>query len=246
MKLYPAWWRARYGSEFEALLEQMNPDVRDFLNIVGSACLMRVKQFDPTVLALTCGLIGMAIAAGWYAGAQRLYASTLTIAIQGEQQQPSRDPLGVATRAFSDQRLLALVQRLQPYDAHHHFSDVDAVQRFRHEMAVRFTPATGPARTERYVGAGEPFVLQEQGNLQLSFVHADPRTANAAVGMLATLVIDENFREAMAAGRTRFWVAGPPKHDRTGLSFLLVVGLGLGGGWCAAIVVAVMRRRVAH
>ena len=39
-KFYPAKWRERYGTEFQALLEDLNPGWREFLNVLGGALKM--------------------------------------------------------------------------------------------------------------------------------------------------------------------------------------------------------------
>ncbi len=39
-RLYPRQWRARYGPEFDALLEDVNPRFGDLLNIVKGAMFM--------------------------------------------------------------------------------------------------------------------------------------------------------------------------------------------------------------
>ena len=42
-RFYPRWWRARYGCEFEALLEDSTITVLDLFGVVRSALEMRMK-----------------------------------------------------------------------------------------------------------------------------------------------------------------------------------------------------------
>jgi hypothetical protein len=42
--LYPAWWRARYGPELDALLDDMSPGFGDLLNIAKGALLMQFSR----------------------------------------------------------------------------------------------------------------------------------------------------------------------------------------------------------
>jgi hypothetical protein len=39
-RLYPAAWRARYGQEFEALLEDLEPGWRELADVAGGAVIM--------------------------------------------------------------------------------------------------------------------------------------------------------------------------------------------------------------
>jgi hypothetical protein len=64
MNLYPAPWRARYGGEFEALLEDAAVDWRTALNVVGSAISMRLTTFGFWI-TVALSVLGGAAAWGW-------------------------------------------------------------------------------------------------------------------------------------------------------------------------------------
>jgi len=52
---YPRQWRARYGREFDALLEDANLNVLDVFGVVRSALEMRIKSTNvPRLLDLAC------------------------------------------------------------------------------------------------------------------------------------------------------------------------------------------------
>jgi hypothetical protein len=54
-RLYPRRWRERYGSEFDALLEDMNLTFLDVFGVVRSALEMRMNSTDsPRLLDLSC------------------------------------------------------------------------------------------------------------------------------------------------------------------------------------------------
>jgi uncharacterized protein involved in exopolysaccharide biosynthesis len=77
VRLYPAWWRQRYGNEFEALLEDVTPGPREFLDIFKGALAMRIKTVGIIPVAGT--LIG-ALAGGIIAlQTPELFASSATI-----------------------------------------------------------------------------------------------------------------------------------------------------------------------
>ena len=57
MFVYPRQWRARYGEEFAALLEQTNGGWRDALSIVKGAIVMRISTVRGVALGALTGLV---------------------------------------------------------------------------------------------------------------------------------------------------------------------------------------------
>jgi hypothetical protein len=54
-RLYPRWWRARYGGEFDALLEDANITLLDVCGVVRTALEMRIKSTAaPRLLDMAC------------------------------------------------------------------------------------------------------------------------------------------------------------------------------------------------
>ena len=43
LQLYPPWWRRRYATEFEALLDDINPGWRTLLNVINGAITMHIR-----------------------------------------------------------------------------------------------------------------------------------------------------------------------------------------------------------
>ena len=73
--LYPPHWRERYGSEFDALLEDIRPGWRDFLNVLKGALSMQIGNFGVTAACfavtgvLVAGLISWRIPDKYYSSA---------------------------------------------------------------------------------------------------------------------------------------------------------------------------------
>lgn len=63
--LYPAAWRKRYGHEFDALLEDVNPRGTDSLNVLGGALKMQLTQGSFWKISLGCALVGALLAGIW-------------------------------------------------------------------------------------------------------------------------------------------------------------------------------------
>ena len=78
--LYPSWWRERYASEFEALLEDVKPGWRELFNVIHGALAMQIKTLPtiPVVCALAGALVGGIVAAR----TPEVYASSATIRLK--------------------------------------------------------------------------------------------------------------------------------------------------------------------
>src|SRR5689334_17481351 len=62
--LYPSAWRARYGEEFHALLEELDPSLGTIANVVTGGILMHVKERSATLgRVAVLGAAGLVIAA---------------------------------------------------------------------------------------------------------------------------------------------------------------------------------------
>lgn len=62
-RLYPRAWRRRYGAEFDALLEQINPNVSDVWNVAAGAFRMQFQMFRLRNATVAFGLVGALAAA---------------------------------------------------------------------------------------------------------------------------------------------------------------------------------------
>ncbi len=77
-RLYPVWWRRRYASEFDALLDDLRPGWRDVLDVTRGAITMQVRTLGvPVVLALTGAIAGGLVAMQ----TPSVYAASATISV---------------------------------------------------------------------------------------------------------------------------------------------------------------------
>jgi hypothetical protein len=79
-RLYPAWWRQRYRTEFEALLEDVKPGWREFFDVINGALTMQIRTLGtiPIVCTLAGAIVGGVIAIRTPA----LFASSATIRLR--------------------------------------------------------------------------------------------------------------------------------------------------------------------
>ncbi len=77
--LYPKAWRERYGSEFDALLDDVPPTWKTFFDVFGGAMKMQMKGWNAGKIVAACGLIGMLVAGAFTLTIPKRYVSTAVI-----------------------------------------------------------------------------------------------------------------------------------------------------------------------
>lgn len=77
--LYPEAWRERYGEEFDGILEDREPRLRDIADVLVGALRMRVNLRHLARIVLPCGLAGAAIASGIAARTPIRYSSNAVV-----------------------------------------------------------------------------------------------------------------------------------------------------------------------
>src|SRR5580692_8023162 len=97
--LYPWSWRERYGAEFQALLEDVNPDWREFTDVLRGALTMQMTNAT-TYLKLVGGLAvaGAVVATAVSFSFPRIYQSTAVMRM-AQPQNPQRAASAVSEDA---------------------------------------------------------------------------------------------------------------------------------------------------
>ena len=105
VRLYPEAWRARYGVEMEALLEDAGSGGGDLWDIVRGALFMRMTSLNFWHILAGCTLAGVLAAGIWTATLPARYVSTALMRIGGDQ--PSHDRLQAVELATLSRASLA-------------------------------------------------------------------------------------------------------------------------------------------
>jgi uncharacterized protein involved in exopolysaccharide biosynthesis len=80
--LYPRRWRERYGAEFDALMEDVEPDWQEFANVLGGALKMQMRSETAYLkLAAVLGVIGVIVALGASLRVPEKYVSTAELKV---------------------------------------------------------------------------------------------------------------------------------------------------------------------
>jgi hypothetical protein len=241
LRLYPAWWRTRYGAELEALIEDTGANWWTVLDLSKEGVTMRLVTwlgfFNPRRSIIACGLLGMITAAAVFVTTPPRYAFVSTIEIQSSDQVGQAAPITVASQAFSDTHVESLVKRFALYPDSR--SGRDAIRRFReHVSLTRMEPTSTVHLVQIRDGVTVPF--RDGGALQVGFSDRDQRKAQQVAAALATLIIDENLHQAPDA---LYRVTGLPlPQEPDGASAMAAARAGLSAALLAGIALAVLRR----
>ena len=219
MRLYPTWWRSRYGPELQALVEDSGQTWRTVADLSRGALTMQLSSVrSPLHLVLSCALLGAGVGAAWFAAAPPRWVFASNIEVQSRSQSPDTRLRALASGAFSDDNLGRVVERFGLYRGGQNRQAVADAPQFRSDIALTLTPA----------------------GFQISFSYPDEDKARRVVDHLAGLLIDANLR---VSGSERYLIKGPPRQSSARLGVLKMTSLGVGAGLLVGLMVAVWRRR---
>ena len=226
MRLYPAWWRRRYGTELQALVEDSGPTWRTVLDLGKEAMAMQLRDFrSPLYLVLGCALLGAGVGAAVFAAAPSRWVFASNIEVQSRSESSDTRLLAVAARAYSDDNLGRLVERFGLYRGGQNGQAVaDAPHRFRSDIALTKTPS----------------------GMQISFSYPDEDKARRVVDDLTGLLIDANVGVEAADGGPaleRFRVTDASHKVSDAHNATTLTTYGLGAGVLAGLALAAVWRR---
>jgi len=221
-RLYPHRWRQRYGAEFEALLDDLNPGWRDILDVVRGGMMVRFKESARAGSVFTFAFIGAAamICVAFWLPAQ--YTSTGLIQPRAERQRIPEIVQGVMSR----KELASLIQRLDLYAAERRNTPLEKViDNMRRK--IEFRP--------------------DNGNVTVTFTYSEPKAAQMVTQDFISKFI-EKYRAGMTVQEIRDSPTGmlkpaalpkpvPPKP-------FLAAGIGLSGGGLLGLAFVQIRRRI--
>lgn len=225
-RLYPRWWRERYGEEFAALLDDTNPDTRGTFDILKGALAMQMTTLSAkrvfcltTITGLLLGVITAFILTPQF-------SSTATLGIPG-----SRDDREASMRVNTDiQRILSrgslvqLIRDLGLYpDLRSKMAARDLLDKMRED--IRVMPLTGTS----------------ESTFQIEFRYPDRVVAHRTVSALTL-----EFEKAGFTIKSPASLAQTPIFpNRLNIS-LSGIFIGMVLGSLSALMMHVFRRHVKH
>jgi hypothetical protein len=239
-KAYPRAWRSRYGREFEAFLEDLNPRWSDLFDVLRGAVMMQARSlWSYWKLGTVVALAGVAIAiAASFAGPKE-YVSTAVMRPVHPGRVPFETLDEIAERwqeATSRGSLSEIIQRptLDLYRGKRNRIPLeDVIEQMKNDLRIDITPSDASLR------------------FRISFAYPDPRKARAVVAALTAKVAAPNYRfmhkaELPAdAPELQFQVVTPANLPDTPAKpdLLTFVAYGLGCGLLAGFLTVLLRWR---
>jgi hypothetical protein len=233
--LYPPAWRARYGVEFQALLDETQPGWPDIVDVLSGGLQMRLRYLHPSLTVAALGIVGAIGAGGIAFVTASRFASTGTMNVR-----PAASPTapgsarledlmpGLARVAFSRDVLMGIIQQHHLYSSARSSTE-DLVDRMRGDIRIQ---------------------LISRSVVQVSFASTEARQAQQVAGELMSQLVRANLE-----GRQRGHETGPgsivqvidlPDEPRVSVSPQRVAVAsfgGLGGGALIGVLIGLLRRR---
>jgi hypothetical protein len=222
---YPPRWRARYGEEFLALIEDARPRGGDVWDVMQGAMAMQLKTGGFVKLVLGFALAGALVAGVWSAMLPKLYVSMAALRMRESTPYELQQRLQQAQQvALSRKSLSEIIQRENLYAEERKSQSLeDLVQRMRNRD-IRITAWPGGDRNRVMVSVSNPDP------------HAAQRTTrdivNALIAEAPVIEVTDPATEPKSPNQPN-----PRKAAANGLLTGLAAGL-----LCAAVWAIVQRR----
>ena len=209
-KLYPQPWRERYGEEFDALLEDVEPEWKQFLDVLGGALKMQLTTGGTWKWIAAFAAIGAITAVAWSFRVPPRYVSSAVLQMVAE---PDSEQTGDRTAAnlpnllsqvLSRDRLSEIIQRphLDLYKRKRQQAPMgDVVEQMRHDLLIRQRP-------------------MERGNgtiaFEISYSYSDREKTQATVRELVAQFMEDtlDLQRRRAALWQKVWQRVAPGGER--------------------------------
>jgi hypothetical protein len=138
-RLYPAAWRRRYGAEYEALIEDAQPQARDGFDVVWGATKMWITSQGFVRIVLPCALAGALVSVGISIARPAIYHSRTLVTVDSDRHVPIDNGLrDLVQGALEASFLEDLIQKENLYPRERaRMSLGDVVNRMRKDIWLR-------------------------------------------------------------------------------------------------------------
>jgi uncharacterized protein involved in exopolysaccharide biosynthesis len=229
-RLYPAAWRARYGAEMAALLEDVGPGGSDLWDIVRGALSMQMMSLSFWKILAGCAGAGVLAAGIWSATLPERYVSTAVMRISLAPQAATGDTdverrmaafrhlQEMEQATLSRSSLSSIIQQQGLYPSERKTLPLEDIVQEMRNRDIRIHPANA---------AGVPAFAVEYRN-------ENPAAAQATVRAIVTSLVEQNLQVSMRPGNavTNVEVLDPASlpSQPDGPNRMRVIGNGLGAG----------------
>lgn len=240
-RLYPASWQRRYGIEFDALLEDVDPNWHTLLNVFGGVMEMQLRTRNAGKILVIAGMAGALVGlAAWLAIPNR-YGSTavLTIALSPDRSTTDKAIAhyvnGLAAQSISRPALTQIIRKFSLYEPKQAKIPLgDIVDNMERDITIR--PIGRPSDRGAAV-------------FSIQFVYSDPVTAQHVTRDLADRFVDSNLDFSLHGGkslaeRATLDLLNAPSQSNRPLSPRLsrIMTTGTAAGLALGMLLALIRR----
>jgi hypothetical protein len=180
-KLYPSAWRRRYGSEYEALLEERTPRAQDAIDVFWGAIKMQLTSWSFVRIVLPCALAGVLVAMAISFAVPPHYSSEKSLTVITTDTSANALVVNDARNAFSRDFLASVIQKRNLYLRERGRMPLnDVIDTMQGNIRFRAIPVTSPTAWSGFEGLSflpiQPGKL-EPINVVVQFDYSDPHVA---------------------------------------------------------------------
>ena len=224
-RLYPAAWRARYGVEFQALVEDVSPGFGDIFDILRGALQMQLAGWNFWKVAAVFGLAGTLAGAVLSFALPKNYISTAVMRLTSNSDGSQRVNI-LAQAALSRRSLDAVIKEERLYEPLRAKMPMeDVIERMKRDVQIGRVTANA---------------------FTISFIYPDPAAAQRTARALADKLISQNLSTPTGDGSSAsLSVLDPPAIQKDPISpnQAVVTGCGLAVGVLVGLSGWAMARR---
>jgi hypothetical protein len=195
-RLYPASWRARYGAEFDALLEDISPTTRQALDVFLGAMSMQMTTWNLGKIVAVSAVVGLVLASIGAFLKPAEYVSSTPIAIEASPA-AAQSVIDNLPGSLSREELghISQLNNLYPGERGHESTD-ELVTRMEKAIVIQVDHPK-PFDYPGVPWSGLTFFT-------IHFKYSDPKIAQHVDGQLVSLLVSKNLDSQEAAP------GGPP------------------------------------
>jgi hypothetical protein len=227
--LYPLSWRHRYRRELDALLEDIRPGWRDFLDVFKGALEMHMTMGMLGKRVAVFGLGGALLAAALSFTLRDKYLSVGFVTVQNTASQASAPEAyhseleQLVRKVLNRGSLIGIIEKQHLYERERIDKPLDTVlDRMRSDITIR---------------------LKNRTALEVSFAYPDAVSAQNATSDLLSKLIEENVGPNHTSSISTMRLNAPPSmQGPIWPNRAVITGLGLGAGVFMGALVACLRR----
>jgi len=219
-RLYPAAWRARYGVEMDALLEDVGPGGGDLWDIMRGALFMQMTSVSFRKIVVGCTLAGVLAAGIWSATLPTRYVSTAVIRIGGAPLEAQIHLQRLQQATLSRSSLASIITRLGIYSNERAKDPLeDIIQEMRNrDLRIRAMNVAG------------------EMTFAVEFKNENPAAAQATVRAIVSSLMEQNLTEGNGAMIMEVLDPASLPSQPAGPNRVRVMGSGLGAGLVLGLV----------